>query len=190
LLDEFPRDSESVLSQCERLAFAPDGEQVLIAEMNGTVTNWDLSAGEKDETFVADCRSEAQIAQNRQAGVRTAVFSKDGKLLIASGEGAVHVWDVETHERRARLEIPGADQAQLAISPDGQLLAASQSLASNWQEVYGLDAIRVFDLQTNAEVVTLLPSDTSAMSVAFSPDGRRLVSGLQLGTAIVWDVKP
>jgi WD40 repeat protein len=48
--------------------------------------------------------------------------------------------------------------------------------------------VKLWDLVAGRERATLKGHADQALSVAFSPDGKRLVSGSVDGTAIVWDL--
>ncbi len=69
--------------------------------------------------------------------------------------------------------------ASVAFSPDGALL-----VAGSWD---GL--IRLWDVETRVDQMTLVGHSTSVSSVAFSPDGSRIVSTSVDGTVRLWDVE-
>jgi WD40 repeat protein len=88
----------------------------------------------------------------------------------------------------------------LAFSPDGKLLAVGSSATARQREHVDEGIIKLFDLQSGAELATLwhsgrrranngTESDTTneVVSLTFSPDGKVLVGGDQLGYR-VWDV--
>jgi RNA polymerase sigma factor (sigma-70 family) len=65
-------------------------------------------------------------------GVRTGpangLFSPDGRLLVASEEGAIHLYDTATGKDRRQLTVRSTRYAQLmAFSPEGRRLAAAVS---------------------------------------------------------------
>jgi WD40 repeat protein len=66
----------------------------------------------------------------------------------------------------------------LAISPDGQRLAAASGDA----------AVKVWEAASGRELITLKGHTKNVTSVAFSPDGERLVSGSIDQTVKLWDV--
>jgi WD40 repeat protein len=68
----------------------------------------------------------------------------------------------------------------LAFHPDGSRLATGAEDGT----------IKLWDVATGEEFLTLRGQDFGIVSLAFSPDGRRLVSGSQDWTARVWDARP
>jgi len=83
----------------------------------------------------------------------------------------------------------------VVFSPNGKFLASadgsfrdftnrqSQNTISFAQE----NQICIWDAASGAKVLSLRCHGASVTSLAFSPDGSRLVSGLFDGTALVWD---
>ena len=53
----------------------------------------------------------------------------------------------------------------------------------------GEDTIRLYDIETGEQILTLEPGDGRASVMAFSPDGTRLFTGFGRGSGIVWDVR-
>jgi WD40 repeat protein len=68
----------------------------------------------------------------------------------------------------------------LAWSPDGRLLAVSDN--------HGV--ISVIDVESGEEVTRLAGNDSLVSLMAFTPDGRKLVSAYVGGDTLVWDVTP
>ncbi len=54
---------------------------------------------------------------------------------------------------------------------------------------FGQDTIRLIDVVTGRRILALDTRDDRAVVLAFSPDGRRLFTGFDRGTAIIWDVR-
>jgi WD40 repeat protein len=117
------------------------------------------------------------------------VFSDDGKTLVmntspwsALGEEAIiGFWDTESGVLRRRLRLPlKIDyKTALRLSPDGRTLAT----------LPGSDAvIRLWDVETGKEALAWPAHVNRVRDLAFTPDGKSLVSGSLDRTVRVWDV--
>jgi WD40 repeat protein len=124
-------------------------------------------------------------------------FSPDSRYLAAAG-GAyscctvapqlIRVWDVETQEP-AFYYSPGYiySKQKFAFSPDSQYLAVV-----NPNDFTSIDYnyIRVFDIQTETEVLTiLLPADVGSInSIVWSQDGTLLIASSGKGMSF-WNAE-
>jgi WD40 repeat protein len=101
-----------------------------------------------------------------QTRVTKIALSPDGKTFADSSEnGAVELWDTEGLTRKALLRGVLLGYHSVAISPDGERVAAG----SNGQE-----AIKLWDLESHEEVATLSGRGSFFSQVRFSPDGSTL----------------
>jgi WD40 repeat protein len=101
-------------------------------------------------------------------------FSPDGRTLLALGkEGALHIWDARTGQRRQIVAHKG-DLHCFAVSPDGKLVAT-----------HGHDlTLAVWDLASGKELDRWDVHEAHVM--AFTPDGRR-VATKDNGGVHLWD---
>jgi WD40 repeat protein len=152
------------------LAFSPDGE-LLAAGCGPERINLfgRLAPGQPGVVNVWDARTtQLRRAFKKQANVITDVaFSADGRLLAsASLDGTIVVWSLDTPEMFTLPGHPGG-VLRLAFHPRQQRLAST-----------GFDrAVRIWDLTTRQEKVSVSFDPDLIRSVAFSSDGLYLVAG-------------
>ncbi len=113
-------------------------------------------------------------------------LAPDGKALASSctnlqygGGSAIDLWDVASGRRLHQL--PGHDTPvdQLAVSPDGKILASSDYKP----------ALRLWDTATGKPLRSLAGWDEfGSACLRFSADGRRLVSVSRKGKLQMWEV--
>jgi ankyrin repeat protein/WD40 repeat protein len=112
---------------------------------------------------------------NRRPGSFALAFTADGKrLMSASGETAVALWNVGTGALESEIRLPGALAAD-GISADGRVAMALRD-----------DAAIFFDLKDRSELSEIDLGDVATAGV-FSPDGRLLATSDDAGIIHVRD---
>ncbi|MHC4439324.1 MAG: protein kinase domain-containing protein, partial [Planctomycetota bacterium] len=81
---------------------------------------------------------------------------------------------------QSRMTLRGRDDwvSSVAFSPDGKCIVSGSKDST----------IKIWDVETRAELMTLIGHKDGVGSVAFSPDGKRMVSGSDDKTVKIWDV--
>jgi hypothetical protein len=123
----------------------------------------------------------AEAVFSGHAGPVTHVIcSPDGKRVFSKGIGSIRLWDVVTGKELNCLLGEEAWPDLVAVSPDGQYLAAGGgSLAG---------VVFLWDTVTGRRLATISGHKDEVQSLVFSPDGLRLVSGARDGTIHVWNL--
>jgi WD40 repeat protein len=113
--------------------------------------------------------------------VKSVAFSPDSKqLALAHGSSWISVRDLATGSESAFLEGDDGFHPGLAFSPGGQLLACAS--------FHG--GARAWDLTVSPPRLLLTTTAHGvSWSVAFTPDSRRLVVGLDSGDLAFWDLE-
>lgn len=109
-------------------------------------------------------------------------YAPRGRLLaVAIERGGIQLWDTKTGSLVQSWSEDGNSE-QISFSPDGRLLAAG---------VWGTNKpnhVQVWDVATGLRVTSLDGHKDTVWGVAFSPDGKYLVSGDTSGLIRLWRV--
>jgi WD40 repeat protein len=154
-----------------RVAFGPKG-QALSGGGDGTMKLWNLDTGGGAGNFT--CHSNP-----RGIAVSVVAYNKQARLAATSGnDQPIRLWDLNTGKVVRTITTAGNVFHTVCFSADGKRLAACADAKP-----------RLFDVETGKELLQI--DGAAALSLAFSPDGTRLVTGGDWGdlTVRVWDAK-
>jgi WD40 repeat protein len=163
---------------CQSLAFGPDGKTLLSAGEEPPITTgelryqfslklWDLSTGKEVRT----------LPHPAGWGIKQVAYSPDGKLAATN----THVWNVTTGKMVRALAF-GVESPQ--FSPDGKLLALAYQYAVPKSKGW----IELWDMMSGEKVAVLEGHTGMIAALAFSADGKYLVSGSEDTSARVWEL--
>jgi hypothetical protein len=152
------------------VAFGPDARTLVSGGggSDGKIRLWDLSINREIREWPA-----------HPGGVWPLAFAADGKTVVSAGwsDRTVRVWETVTGRERASYK-PAGGIKYIALSPDCRTVACG-----------GEDqAIRLWDVATGKERARLDGQAGHVLSLAFSANGKVLVSGHQDGTIYTWDM--
>ncbi|MYB64737.1 hypothetical protein F4X73_08605 [Candidatus Poribacteria bacterium] len=138
---------------------------------------WNTDSGERLFTLERDEHSRTKVL----------AFSPDGKTLVSCDYDTIFLWDLHTKTVRTTFKTDWGLSA-LAFSPNGKLLASGDDdgLVILWNATVQQKGF-AGKIGQNLSSLKLKKHREEIVSMAFSPDGKMLLSGSKDGTIRAWD---
>lgn len=211
--DRFPR-----ITRDAQVAISPDGEQLAVVQKTDTVSVWDFDSGEllweltspglqffkaqysPDGDWIAAASGDKIVVWDRKnpagpdrilrhpAAVRSFLFSPDGDRLaiVAMGWrlGQLHLWDLRSEAPPLRIESAGVfegspeEHRRVDFDPPG-----ARVVSANFANA------RIWDAKTGRPLTPIMAHRYPIRTVAFSPDGRWVVTASNDRRAQIWNSK-
>ena len=136
------------------IAVSPDGNYFATAGADRTVVLWNAHTFEHVRDF-----------PNQADDVNTLAFSPDSRRLAVSPGRSIHLCDVADGKNEFRLKEVAGGEFGLAFHPEGNGMAGGV-----------LKAVHLWDVKTGEPAVSYHGHETDVKAVAFTPDGKQVVS--------------
>jgi WD40 repeat protein len=168
------------------VGFSPDGRLILSGSADATVRIWDASTGKQ---FGSSLKGHA-------GEVASVAYSHNGKWIISgSYDNTVRLWDASSGLQIVGPPLQGhkSPVRSVAFSPDDSRIVSGSgrfstgSDESGYVDSYG-NMVMVWDRKSGKPIGPALVGHTEpVLSLAYSPDGRRIVSASADDTLLLWD---
>jgi WD40 repeat protein len=164
-----------------KIAWSPDGKTLATA-YGGEIGLWDPATGKVVRRIVSE-----------DYGFESLAWSPDGKTLAtASSVGPTVLWEVATGNEIRKLGGEEDHFWRIAWSPDGKMLASwkpeRRPADPEIDRTPRSGAIRLWEIASAKEAHQFVGHDGLVKSLAWSPDGTRLVSASDDATLLIWAV--
>ncbi len=166
------------------VAFDPSGSAVAVGDWRGVVRVLEIEDGAE--------RTRAELGEAR---VFALAWAPDGRLVVGREDGSLVVLDLASGTVEQTVAAHHGTVRALVFSPDGKLVAsgsgggAVRPVINEERPDEGNDAtVRLWRWPGLEPVAVMHGHRASVRSLAFAPDGRRLVSGGSDRTVRAWSV--
>lgn len=163
------------------LAITPDGERIVAGYRDGFVRVWDRASGKLLKTI------QVVSKENGNDSIKKIVLMADGTQVMVAlpGEG-IHLWDMTTGKKIRTMNKTKNiwnNEPCLAISPDEKHAVSSAYSQLRAWNIATAQENQVFYRDHRKIKV----SRSSIKEIAFTPDGKNIVSAAKDKTVKVWE---
>jgi WD40 repeat protein/serine/threonine protein kinase len=165
----------NVLQGVGPLAFAPDGERLLIGNASGDRS----MAIIVDPMEPKDGSRRVTLVEDPQAEVGSGAWSPDGSSVATLSGTSVAVWDARTGIERFAIFPPSGSFTSVTFGPHSLLATGMED---------GTALVWALSTDGAEPILTVGGHTAKVSSVSFNGDGTRLATSSDDGSVKVWDI--
>ena len=156
----------------ENMVISPDSKYLTIFEFTEKPFIWNIEKPEEPPV-------------RTKTGIDSLAFSPDGNRIALSSR-SIFLHDLEMfpddEPEEIHVDLNGYLKRLMIFSPDSKIL-----VGAGFVELISNIRIKLWDVETGKEIITLSGHTEPIESLAFSHDGKILASGSFDGTVLLWD---
>lgn len=178
---------EGVRQRITTLSFSPKDQWISAGQQDGSVRMWRTDSS----STPAACKLDALREKSLGHPIAALVSTLDGRLLATgSRNGTLRVCEgaLERADGRAPSAlVPSRSLPRLTGSPSSLFEQVALDPEGRWMAAATDSALGVWNLETGAPLWPYQPLPSLVVSMAVSPDGKVLATGLLDGSVTLWE---
>ncbi|KAG2338950.1 WD40 repeat-like protein [Suillus weaverae] len=169
------RDGESAVMS--NIALSPDGKKVVSGSQDGAVRLWDIDTCKVIAKWTGHTKEVVSIC-----------WSRDGRrVLSGSFDGTARRWDVESGETILEPITTGYEHVWAVVYSPDMTLIATGGRNGPWIGEPIEPSVKIWDAKTGKLVATLKGHTGAVRCMAWTKDGKTLISGSYDCSIRTWD---
>ncbi|QDU49139.1 WD40 repeat domain-containing protein [Gimesia panareensis] len=159
-------------------ALSSDGQRIVIGGIGSTQV-WDLKTGQPVSQKFSHLGPGAEVA-----------FSPDGKTIAVGGWlKKAFLWDLSPKHLPEKTCVHKGSVTSVTFSPDGKLLLTTGDIlnVSDSAAKEKDSTVHLWDVETGKSLGDAFQHQDSILDLAFSPDGKSVITSSADQTAMIWD---